>query len=72
MEYVFRIVVDKDASIHTAKNIYHRASIPKLGIGHFRYALVNILIESDYMFNRRILVTIDTVSNIISSVLLVV
>ena len=33
-----------------------------------RYALVNILIESDFvMFNRRIIVTKDTVSNIISN-----
>ena len=38
----------------------------KLGIGLYRYALVNILIESDFvMINRRIFVTNNTVSNII-------
>ena len=36
--------------------------------GHYRYALVNIRIESDFvMFNRRIFVTKITVSNIISN-----
>ena len=44
-----RIVVDGDASIHTAKNISHSAPRAKLGIGHYRYALVNILIESDFV-----------------------
>ena len=33
--------------IHTAKSIEHRAPCAKLGIGHCRYALVNIFIESD-------------------------
>ena len=52
-------------SIHTAKNISHCASRAKLGIGHYRYALVNFLIESDFViFNRRIFVTKITVSNI--------
>ena len=60
------MVDDEYASIHTAKNIKHRAPRAKLGIGHFRYALVNILIESDFvMINRRIYVTKITVSNII-------
>ena len=48
-----------------AKNISHRAPRAKLGIGHYRYALVNMLIESDFMFNRRIFVTKITVTNII-------
>ena len=43
------MVDDEDASIHTAKNIKHRAPRAKLGIGHFRYALVNILMESDFV-----------------------
>ena len=60
--------MDKDASIHTAKNICHCAPRAKLGIEHYRYALVNILIESDFvMFNWRIFVTKITVSNIISN-----
>ena len=54
--------------IDTAKNISHRAPRAKLGIGHYRYALVTIPIESDFvMFNRRISLTKITVSNIISN-----
>ena len=50
------------------KNIQHRAPRAKLGIGHYRYALVNILTESNFvMINRRIFVTKITLSNIISN-----
>ena len=62
------MIVDEFASIHTAKIILHRAPRAELGIVHYRYALVTILIESDFvMINRRIFVTKITVSNIISN-----
>ena len=49
-----------------AKLIKHRVPRAKLGIGHYRYASVSNLIESEFvMFNRRIFVTKITMSNII-------
>ena len=36
-------------SIHTAKNIWYHAPSVKLGIGPDPYALVKILIESDFV-----------------------
>ena len=52
---------------HTEKHLASCATC-KTGIGHYRYALVNILIESDFViFNRRIFVTKNIVSNIITN-----
>ena len=59
-----QIAVDEDASIY----ILHHAPRAKHGIHvvNYRYAIiVNTLIESDFaMFNRRILMTKDDMSNI--------
>ena len=55
--------------VYTWRKTFHIVlHMKELGIGHYRYALVNIFIESDFvMFNRRIFVTKITVSNIISN-----
>ena len=50
------------------ENNWHRAPRAELGIGHYRYALVNIRVKSDsVMINRKIFATKISVSNIISN-----